>query len=401
MTALGVIPNRAGLGESVVEALSNLYAQRQRSVLALLGILIGTASIIAMLTIGHMAQRETLQMFNAMGVDIVQVQAAPIGSAPARLDRRTLENMPSRLASVVDSTGMSIGVGPIAANGQSVVGGILVAVTPDLPRLTGLRVVSGRFIKPLDDGSLVAVVGAELAGKLSSPGAPLTLGSQLRVKTYVYTVVGLLQPTTYTALDPADYNNAVLIPMTGSRRVLDAADPTLAIFRIHAEADPKSVGEQASVLLANPSSALTVRSARELIESMNAAKAVHSRLLAAIGAISLLVGGIGVMNVMLMGVMERRREIGLRAAIGATPRDLQLMFLVEAVTLALFGGVAGVVFGLLVAALAAKASGWSFSLPLYVLPLGPGVAAVVGVVFGLYPAIKASRLDPIEALRAE
>ena len=107
------------------------------------------------------------------------------------------------------------------------------------------------------------------------------------------------------------------------------------------------------------------------------------------------------MNVMLMGVMERRREIGLRAAIGATPADLRLMFLAEAVTLALAGGLVGLVLGVAAAAIAAKASGWTFSLALYVLPLGPTVAALVGVAFGLYPAIKASRLSPIEALRAE
>ena len=124
-------------------------------------------------------------------------------------------------------------------------------------------------------------------------------------------------------------------------------------------------------------------------------------MLAAIGGISLLVGGIGVMNVMLMSVMERRREIGLRAAIGATPRDLRAMFVIEAGVLALAGGVAGALLGIVSAWLIARGSGWNFSLALYVLPLGPGVAGMVGLAFGLYPAITASRLDPIEALRAE
>ena len=208
-------------------------------------------------------------------------------------------------------------------------------------------------------------------------------------------MIGVLAPVPYTALDPADFNDAVLIPLSGARRVMSPADPATALMRLRPGADVKATGERVSKALANAGAELQVTSARDLIREMNAQKAIHSRLLTAVGAISLLVGGIGVMNVMLMGVMERRKEIGLRAAIGATPAELRLMFLAEAVTLALAGGVAGLVLGLAAAAITARASGWTFSLALYVLPLGPGVAALVGVAFGLYPAIKASRLVPL------
>ena len=136
-------------------------------------------------------------------------------------------------------------------------------------------------------------------------------------------------------------------------------------------------------------------------QAMNEQKAVHSRLLAGIGSISLLVGGIGVMNVMLMSVMERRREIGVRMAVGARRRDIRLMFLLESAMLAVCGGALGAAVGVAVTAVIASVSGWDFAVAWWTLPLGPGVAGLVGVAFGLYPAMAASRLDPIEALRAE
>jgi putative ABC transport system permease protein len=390
----------APLAETVAEAFTNLGAHRQRSLLALLGILIGSASIVAMLTIGHMAQRETLKLFRHMGVDMLLIHATPAGDQTARIDRRLIEALPSRLPAVLTSAPFAGDRSAVASGGASVDLAVA-AATPALGQVVSLRTNQGRFIGPVDDDNLIAVVGADAAEKLSTPGAPLTLGSQVRIKGYVFTVVGVLAPVPFTALDPTDFNNAVVVPLTAARRILTAPDPDSALIRLRPGADAKAVGDRVAADLTNPTATLQVQSARELISGMNAQKAIHSSLLTAIGAISLLVGGIGVMNVMLMGVMERRREIGLRAAIGATPGDLQIMFLVEAAALAFTGGLLGLVAGLIAAFAVAESSGWTFSLPLYVLPLGPGMAGLVGVAFGLYPAIKASRLDPIEALRAE
>ena len=393
-------PSGAPLAETIAEAFANLAAHRQRSLLALLGIVIGSASIVAMLTIGHMAQRETLKLFSHMGVDMLSIHAQPAGDQTARIDRRLIDGLPGRVPAVLTGA-------PFASDRTAVTSGAMTAdlgvaaVTPALARIVTLRMDRGRFIGPVDDDSLVAVVGAEAAEKLSAPGAPLTLGSRVRVKGYVFTVIGVLAPVPFTALDPTDFNSAILTPLTAARRILASPDPDTALLRLRPGADAKASGEQAAADLANPTATFQVQSARELIAGMNAQKAIHASLLTAIGAISLLVGGIGVMNVMLMGVMERRREIGLRAAIGATPGDLRIMFLVEAAALAFTGGLIGLMVGLVAAFITAEGSGWTFSLPLYVIPLGPGVAALVGVAFGLYPAITASRLDPIEALRAE
>lgn len=386
--------------QSGAEALANLLAQRQRSALALLGILIGAASIVAMLTIGHMAQRETLKLFAHMGVDMLQVRANPVGPFPATMDRAAIEALPRTDPDVAAALPMAIDRAKLAIGPASQDAGII-AVAPNLPDLVRLSPASGRLFASVDEGNLAAVLGADTAAALSSPGAPAGPGSQIRIRGYVFTVIGVLDPVAFTAMDPTDYNTAVLVPLGDAVRIMATPEPSTALLRLRPGADAKAVGERLVSRLANPTSAPQAVSAQELIQSLNAQKAIHSRLLTAIGAISLLVGGIGVMNVMMMGVMERRREIGLRAALGATPRDIQAMFLIEAGILALMGGLVGLAFGLLAAFVAARASGWTFSLSAYVLPLGPGLAAVVGMVFGFYPALRASRLDPIVALRDE
>jgi putative ABC transport system permease protein len=389
------------LAEALAEAFANLYAQRQRSALALLGILIGTASIVAMLTIGHMAGLETLKLFRHLGADMLQIHAMPAGDAPAGVvDRRLVEELPATDSAVLAATPLAADHDTVSAAAASAELGVA-AVTATLPRLISLQMSQGRFIAPVDDDNLVAVVGDQAAQRLSAPGAPLIPGAKVGLKGYEFTVIGLVGPVPYTALDPMDINNSVLIPLAGARRIFNPPDPNTALIHLRPEANVKAAGQRISAALANPTATLQVISARDLIRGMSAQKALHSQLLTAVGAISLLVGGIGVMNVMLMGVMERRREIGLRAAMGATPGDLQLMFLVEAASLAFIGGVIGLACGLGVALVTAKAAGWSFRVALWVLPLGPGVAALVGIAFGLYPAVKASRLSPIEALRAE
>jgi putative ABC transport system permease protein len=403
MTVLTSPSPRAALrtwSQSGAEALANLLAQRQRSALALLGILIGAASIVAMLTIGHMAQRETLKLFAHMGVDMLQIHANPVGPFPATMDRAAIEALPRTDPDVEAAVPLTIDRAKVAIGPASQDAGII-AAAPNLPDLVHLSTASGRLFASVDEGNLVAVLGADTAAALSAPGAPTGPGSRIRIRGYVFTVIGVLAPVAFTAMDPTDYNTAVLVSLGDAARIMATPEPSTVLLRLRPGADAKAVGGRLVARLANPTSAPQAVSAQELIQSLNAQKAIHSRLLTAIGAISLLVGGIGVMNVMMMGVMERRREIGLRAALGATPRDIQAMFLIEAGILALMGGLVGLAFGLLAAFVAARASGWTFSLSAYVLPLGPGLAAVVGMTFGFYPALRASRLDPIVALRDE
>ena len=396
---------RVTLPDLMADALANLAVQPQRTSLALLGVMIGTACVIAMVSIGHMAELEAVKIFSASGVNVLVVQAGtadPRTGAPTPISLEAVSALPKRNPDILAVAPLATGTEPVSAGGEA--GHVDVAAAgPELQSLSGLAIISGRPLEPVDADSLVALIGANLAEKLSVPGSVVGVGSKLRVGRYVFNIVGVLAPRSATAFDPSDFGGGVVVPMGSARRVLDNPGIDAAVLRMRPEVDAQAVSAWIIRALqpANSTSPIQVQSARGLIATLKAQKAVQAHLLAAIGAVSLVVGGIGVMNVMFMSVMERRREIGLRAAIGATPRDIQLMFLVEAIVLTVAGGLAGSLVGVAVAFVVARLSHWTFSLAFYALPLGVGVAVLVGIVFGLYPAIKASRLSPIEALRGD
>ena len=392
--------SHASLGDTLAEAWSNLRSQGRRSALALLGIMIGTASIIAMLNSGHMAQRESLKLFAKLGVDMLHVQAAPTGDRPALLSQSVIEALPRTDPDVVEAIPFANNRAPARAGGKTENLAIL-AAPPTFAALAKLRLAAGRHAAAVEDCALSAVLGDAAARALSAPAAAIGPGSKVLVGGYGYTVVGVLAPSTPETLDPVDYNMAVLIPLGCSGRIIPGGGPTGLLVRLRPGADTASAGERIIARLTTPEAKLTMLDARSILHTMQEQKAVHSRMLIGIGAVSLLVGGIGVMNVMLMSVMERQREIGLRAATGATPTDIRILFLVEAVLLTIAGGAIGSALGAAIAWAIAHSSGWDFDLAPWTLALGPAAASGMGLVFGLYPAITASRLNPIEALRAD
>lgn len=388
------------LRDTLGEAWSNLWAQGRRSALALLGIVIGTASIIAMLNGGHMAQRESLKLFSKLGVDMLQVQAAPTGERPASLPAAAITALPQADPAILAVVPLAIGRASARANGRSADANTL-AAPPVLQAMAGLAVAAGRPLRAIDDCALVAVIGHRLARALSAPAAGLGPGSTVLAGGYAYRVVGVLAPVTPEALDPVDYNMAVLVPMGCAGRLVPGEGPNALLARLRPDADAAAAGARISARLAAPHVAITVLDARTILATMQAQKAVFARMLVAIGAVSLLVGGIGVMNVMLVTVAERRREIGLRAATGATPGDIRRLFLVEAVLLTAAGGAIGSAIGAAISYAIARVSGWDFALAPWTLALGPAVAGAMGIVFGYSPAARAAQLSPIEALRAD
>lgn len=388
------------LGDTLAEAWSNLRAQGRRSALALLGIMIGTASIIAMLNGGHMAQRESLKLFAKLGVDMLQIQAAPAGDRPAILSRAAIDSLPRTDPDVIEAVPLAGGRAPARAGGKTADIATL-AAPPALATLANLRLAAGRHPASVEDCALSAVLGDGAARALSAPAAAIAPGSKVLIGGYGYTVVGVLAPVTPETLDPIDYNMGALVPLGCAQRVIPGGGPTGMLVRLRPGADTQAASERITARFATPDTKLTVLDAQSILRTMQEQKAVHSRMLIGIGAVSLLVGGIGVMNVMLMSVMERQREIGLRAATGATPTDIRVLFLVEAVLLTIAGGAIGSALGAAIAWAIARSSGWDFDLAPWTLALGPAVASGMGLVFGLYPAITASRLNPIEALRAD
>lgn len=386
------------LAELAREALANLRGQGRRSLLALLGIVIGSSAIVALMNIAHIAQGEAMKSFRQTGVDILSVRLeAPNATG---LD-------PGLIAATVRDDQDAVGASAFATvmlpvdHGARHVAAMVAGISASMASMAGLSAATGRLLSPVDDCSNVAVLGPALAKDLSSPGREAGVGSMIYVGAYGFVVVGVLKPVPAQALSPIPYDNAALIPLACARRVMPNAGATGALIRLRPEADTQAAAVRYTAALSRPQARVRVQDAKAMIRAMKAQMAMLGGMLIAIGSVSLLVGGVGVMNVMLMTVMERRREIGLRAAIGAAPGDIRMMFLAEAVMLALAGGLIGDLLGLGLTWLATLFLPLDFAINWMVLVLGAGVATAVGLVFGLYPAIAASRVQPIEALRAD
>jgi putative ABC transport system permease protein len=250
----------------------------------------------------------------------------------------------------------------------------------------------------------VVILGANVAEQLYPSGSPL--GTRLQIKGSAFRVVGVLAAKGSGMGSPDD---GVLVPLTTHQTALFGLDNVSSIsLQLASEDRADAVQAEIEQLLrlrhglrADQASDFDVRSQAEMLATMNEVTGTFTTLLGCVAAVSLVVGGIGIMNIMLVSVRERTREIGVRMAVGARRGDIMRQFLVEAVVVSLAGGVAGIAFGYGAAALLAKLGQWATIVPSYAPGLALGVASVIGVVFGVGPARRAARLDPVEALRFE
>lgn len=387
------------LWQIIAEALGNLYGAKQRSLLALIGIVIGTGSVIAMINIGTIVQHEALRQFKELGTNILNLSYSGAPDSSFRL--ADITGLAAAVPLVEAAAPVALGSGDIRFRGK-VESGSLVGATEVLGDLAKFKMARGRFLSDLDQFEPFVVIGDRLASQLTADGSAVELGDPLQIGGHVLQIAGILQPVPYNSLFPTDFSSAAIVTLSSMHRLAPHTGITSIIVRLTSDLEVDQATHQITAYFAPKlrGGQMRVRSAAELIATMQKQMELFTLLLGSIGSIALLVGGIGVMNVMLVSVTERRREIGIRLAIGARRFDIQRLFLVEAVVLSIIGGLVGTAVGVGASAVISELSSWQFILSQSAIPLGAGVSIAVGIFFGFYPAVIASRLNPIEALRS-
>jgi putative ABC transport system permease protein len=376
---------------------AGLRARRLRAVLSALGVAIGIASMVAVLGVSESSKADLLAALDRLGTNLLEV-------GPGQTFAGEQAELPESAATMI--RGLDGVQGAAAAKlleatvrrtdhiDEAETGGIAVmASDPGLPRLLGARMRSGRPLTGATARYPVVVLGSDAAAHLGvrRPGVNVWLGERW------FTVAGILAPVT---LDP-DLDSAALI---GFRAAEEAFGTDRSATTVYVRADPDEVESTRDLLAAtaNPEHPEEVEAGRpsDALAARAAAKSAFTGLFLGLGAVALLVGGVGIANVMVISVLERRSEIGLRRALGATRRHISAQFLTESLLLAVLGGLAGAALGASVTATYALTQGWPAVVPLAALAGALGASLAIGALAGLYPARRAARLAPTEALRS-
>jgi len=403
-------------------AFGNLYTHKLRTFLTMLGMIFGVGAVIAMLSIGAGAEKESLRIIDTMGLRNVIVKDREFKDEDLKKIRENSIGLSMRDVQAINAVTPDLETYSarkrvktfqiFSFKGKSDDSNVI-GVTPSYFRLARYDLAEGSLISESDqkDFEQFSVIGSRVKQKLF--GAESPVGKTIKIDKMWFTVIGVLADNNLTkdefeGVKLQDFSNDIYIPLATALKKFELKrfeseldEITLSLKNIDA-LKPSAV--LISQVLSNTHSKaddFSIVVPRELLEQNQRTQRIFNIVMSCIASISLLVGGIGIMNIMLANILERTREIGVRRSLGARRRDIWQQFLIEALTISFVGGLIGVVFGFIVSRVVALYAEWNTFVTWNSIAMSFGVSAAVGLIFGLYPAVRASRLDPVEALRHE
>jgi putative ABC transport system permease protein len=408
--------------ESIKTALRALRSNKLRTVLTMLGIIIGVAAVIAMVAIGQGAAIQVRNQFAAMGTNLLSINrgnASRFMGGPAATTKQIAqltpadadaiaEHYPDTISEVAELARGSVTTKIGDKNWQTSCQG----VSPEYESVAKRPVDEGRFITAQDNTgrARVALIGRSTLYYLTGSRDTAAIGQTMLIAHAVFTIVGILTDKGSGAFGQ-DQDDVVIIPVTTAmRRVFNVTSLNEIDVSCRTEDDMDLATEEITTLLRErhrlhppfpDNDDFSVRSQEQILQAQQATSSTMTSLLGGIALVSLLVGGIGIMNIMMVSVTERTREIGIRKAVGATRHDILLQFLIEALVISLLGGVVGIALGVGIGRLAAEVLHYAAVVQMSVVLLAVAVSGGVGIFFGIYPARQAAKLNPIDALRFE
>ena len=399
-------------GSIIKVALRALLRNTMRSILTALGIIIGVGAVIAMVSIGNGAKAQVEAQVASLGQNVITVFSGSMSSGGMRGGWGSAPTLTVEDAEAIERevTGI-VGVSPeVRDRNQVLANGLnwntsVNGESPDYPEIRSWKIASGSMFSEQDVRSVakVCVIGKTVADQLFANSDPV--GQTLRIRNIPFKILGVLDAKGFN-LFGQDQDDAVLVPYTSHMKRLSRRTNISSILIQAASADvidkvQKDITEVLTQRRKGREPDFTVRNQVELAQTATATTQTMTLLLAAIASVSLLVGGIGIMNIMLVSVTERTREIGIRLAIGAHGSDVLMQFLIEATILSSLGGVIGILLGIGSSQLVSHLNGWPVLVSTASVVIAFVFSAAVGMFFGFYPARKAAQLDPIDALRYE
>ena len=399
--------------ETIKVAFSALRANKLRAILTMLGIIIGVGAVITVVAMGEGAQRAVQEQIESLGSNQLTISSGfrwhrGVGASGGTFigidDYEALAAEAKLVSTVVPESEADLQIELRNSN----VTGEVTGTTPEFLEVRNLTLVYGRFLKGSDMVArrTVAVIGADLPSRLGTT-AELLVGQTIRIRAIPFEVIGVLESSGEAGRYSVD--DKVIIPLSTARYRISGSDRLNSITVVAASQDNleramvevERIVRREHHLRPGDDNDFFIRNRTDLMETFQETTRTFSILLTGIALVSLMVGGIGIMNIMLVSVTERTREIGVRKAMGATRRNILFQFLIEALTMCMAGGVLGLILGMIAATLLSHYANWNTAVAPQAVLLAVGFAGAVGLFFGIYPARRAAALDPIVALRWE